>query len=226
MATSPIVMMVFAWALVSERLRVLSLVGAVVGLAGVILMLATDAAAIDGWGVAASIAAMSMSSLGYVLTKRWGGGVDLLALTSWQLIAGGAMLVPVAFIWEGTPPELGLAQVAAFGYVSVIATALAFVAWFAALRRLPAGTVGLIGLLNPVTGVLLGTMVAGESLAAPQLIGLALVFTGIVLGQSITPRSARRRGRRVTMSADDESMAWCQSCPRSTRSWASSASAR
>ena len=32
----------------------------------------------------------------------------------------------------------------------------AFVAWFAGLKHLEAGTVGLIGLLNPVTGVLVG----------------------------------------------------------------------
>ena len=60
--------------------------------------------------------------------------------------------------------------------------ALAFAAWFAGLRHLPAGTVGLIGLLNPVTGVLLGTAVAGEVLTVQQLCGLVLVLVGVVLG--------------------------------------------
>lgn len=197
MATSPIVMMAFAWLLVSERLRALPLVGAVVGLAGVVLMLVTGAASVDPWGVAASIAAMSMSSLGYILAKRWGGGVDLLALTSWQLIAGGAMLVPFAFAVEGAPPALDAPALAAFGYVSIVATALAFVAWFGGLRHLDAGTVGLIGLLNPVTGVLLGVLVAGETLSMQQLVGLALVFVGIVMGQPIVARGIRVRKSRT-----------------------------
>ncbi|MDF2574854.1 MAG: EamA family transporter [Agromyces sp.] len=191
MATSPIVMMLFAWLLVSERLRVLPLSGAVVGLAGVVLMLVTGEASVDPWGVAASVAAMCMSSLGYILAKRWGGGVDVLALTSWQLIAGGIMLVPAAIVWEGAPPALDAPALLAFGYISIVATAIGFVAWFTGLRHLDAGTVGLIGLLNPVTGVLLGVLVGGESLSAQQLIGLVLVFLGIVMGQPVVARGIR-----------------------------------
>lgn len=191
MATSPIVMMGFAWLLVSERLRVLPLAGAIVGLAGVVLMLATGEASVDVWGVAASVAAMCMSSLGYILAKRWGGGVDVLSLTSWQLIAGGTMLVPAALVWEGAPPALDAPALLAFGYVSIVATAVGFVAWFIGLRHLDAGTVGLIGLLNPVTGVLLGVAVARESLSWQQLLGLVLVFLGIVMGQPVVARGIR-----------------------------------
>ncbi|WP_202865750.1 EamA family transporter [Kribbella turkmenica] len=84
---------------------------------------------------------------------------------------------------EGRPPVLDLAAVAGFAYVGLIATALAFTAWFTGLRQLPAATVGLIGLLNPVTGVLLGTTLSGELLTLPQLLGLALVLGGITLAR-------------------------------------------
>lgn len=65
--------------------------------------------------------------------------------------------------------------------------------WFTGLRKLSAGTVGLIGLLNPVTGVLLGTLIAGETLSIRQLCGIALVIAGIVLGQRRPPRVSRER---------------------------------
>ncbi|MFD2351303.1 DMT family transporter [Nonomuraea ferruginea] len=164
MATSPMVMMLFAWAALSERPRVAHLAGACVGIAGVGLMLLEDMGAAGLTGILASVSAMTMSSLGYVLAKRWSGDVDVFSLTSWQLIAGGAALVPVAVAVEGAPPSLDGPALLGFGYVTVIATALAFAAWFAGLRHLSAGTVGLIGLLNPVTGVLLGTVLAGETL--------------------------------------------------------------
>lgn len=197
MATSPVVMMLFAWLLAGERLRAVPLVGAAVGLAGVVLLLATDATAVDPLGVAASLAAMLLSSLGYVLAKRWRDGTEVLAVTAWQLVAGGLMLVPAALLVEGAPPALGVVEVAGFAYVSVIATAVAFVAWFSGLAHLPAGTVGLVGLLNPVTGVLLGTMLAGEVLGAWQLAGLGLVLAGILLGQPAAARAAERmRPRR------------------------------
>lgn len=200
MATSPVVMMLLAWLLAGERLRAVPLVGAAVGLAGVVLLLATDAAAVDPLGVAASVAAMLLSSLGYVLAKRWRDGTEVLAVTAWQLVAGGLMLVPAAVLVEGAPPALGIVEVAGFAYVSVIATAVAFVAWFSGLAHLPAGTVGLIGLLNPVTGVLLGTLLAGELLGAWQLAGLGLVLVGILLGQPTASRIAGRIRARVRRS--------------------------
>uniref|UniRef100_A0AAU2JJN7 DMT family transporter n=1 Tax=Streptomyces sp. NBC_00049 TaxID=2903617 RepID=A0AAU2JJN7_9ACTN len=183
MATAPLVMMLIAWALVAERPGPRHLAGAAVGVAGVCLMLLTSAVSLDVLGVLASVAAMAMASLGFVLAKRWSAGVDVLASTSWQLLGGALVLLPLAAAMEGTPPALDGPALLGFGYVTVVATALAFAAWFAGLRHLPAGTVGLLGLLNPVTGVLLGTAIAGEALGVRQLCGLALVLAGIFLGR-------------------------------------------
>ncbi|WP_417235282.1 DMT family transporter [Arthrobacter sp.] len=183
MATSPVAMMLMAWALISERPRIPILAGAALGITGVSVMLLTGTTAVRGTGVAASLAAMGMSSLGYVLAKKWGTGGDTVAQTSWQLIAGGTLLIPAALLLEGAPPQLDGPAIVAFSYVSVIATAVAFACWFAALGRLGAGTVGLIGLLNPITGVLLGTAIAGEVLTGRQMGGMALILLGILLGQ-------------------------------------------
>ncbi|MFE6286606.1 DMT family transporter [Streptomyces sp. NPDC057877] len=189
MAVSPLTMMLIAWPLVSERPRTPHLTGAAIGLAGVCLMLLTGADGVNPWGVLASAAAMLVSSFGYVLTKRWGTDTDVLASTAWQLTAGGLLLLPAAAAVEGPPPALSLSALLAFAYVALVATALAFTVWFTGLRHLPAGTVGLIGLVNPVTGVLLGTALASETLTAQQLGGLALVLTGVALGR---PTRARR----------------------------------
>lgn len=196
MATGPLVMMLLAWPLVGERPRWLSLFGAALGIAGVAAMLFSGGAAINVGGVLASLAAMVMSSIGFVLTKRWGGGVDVLSLASWQLIAGGLSLIPLALIIEGAPPALDGTEVLAFAYVSIVATALAYVAWFTGLKHLDAGTVGLIGLLNPITGVLLGLAIAGESLTPQQLVGLLLTLSGILLGQRAGRRATQRPDRR------------------------------
>ncbi|MFS1299358.1 EamA family transporter [Streptosporangium longisporum] len=200
MAASPVVMMLLAWPVLSERPRIAHLAGAGAGVTGVCLMLFTGAAAVDALGVLASVAAMVMSSIGHVLAKRWNDAdTDVTASTSWQLIAGGVVLLPFAVVLEGPPPDLDGPALLAFGYVTVVATALAFVAWFAGLRHLPTGTVGLAGLLNPVTGVLLGTTVAGEALTGRQLCGLALTLLGVLLGQPAAARLlalARSRAER------------------------------
>ncbi|MFE2061644.1 EamA family transporter [Streptomyces sp. NPDC059467] len=193
MAVSPLTMTLMAWPLVSERPRTAHLAGAAIGLGGVCLMLLTGAEDISVPGVLASAAAMLVSSFGHILAKRWNAGTDVLASTAWQLTAGGLFLLPVAAAVEGPPPALSPTALLAFVYVALVATALAFVAWFTGLRHLPAGTVGLIGLLNPLTGVLLGTVVAGEVLTGRQLLGLLLVLVGVTLGR---PARAGRPGQR------------------------------
>ncbi|WP_344574991.1 DMT family transporter [Streptomyces lunalinharesii] len=188
MALSPLAMALIAWGLLGERPRAGHLVGAAVGAGGVGLMLLTASMAVDPVGVLASVGAMGMSSLGYVLAKRWSAGddgaeVDVLASTAWQLVAGGLLLLPFAVVVEGAPPVLDGRALWGFGYVTVVATAVAFATWFAGLRRLPAATVGLIGLLNPVTGVLLGTALSGEALGGREWCGLLLVLGGVFLGR-------------------------------------------
>ena len=101
-------------------------------------------------------------------------------------------------IFEGAPPALDGAALGGFAYVGLVATALAFTAWFTGLRHLSAATVGLIGLLNPVTGVLLGVLVSGEVLTLRQVLGLALVLLGIAL-------SRPRRGSGVEVQREEPS---------------------
>ncbi|GLW72805.1 ABC transporter permease [Kitasatospora phosalacinea] len=205
MALSPLALTLCAWLLAGERPRPAQLSGGAVGVGGAALMLGGDAGPVDGAnglpGLLASLGALLASSVGYVLAKRWaapadgGGTPGVLASTAWQLTLGGLLLLPVAALSEGAPPALDGSASAAFGYTSLVATALAFLVWFTGLRRLPAATVGLIGLLNPVTGVLLGTALDGEPLGPARLLGMALVATGLLLGR---PRPTRTPPRPRT----------------------------
>ena len=193
MALSALVMALLAWPLLRERPRAVSLIGAVVGFSGVCLMLWGDAGALNPWGIAASLAAMLMFAVGFILAKRWGTHVDPIALTSWQLIAGAVLVLPAALLAEGAPPALDPPAILAFLYVTLIATALANVAWLVALRNLPTASVGLVGLLNPITGVALGVLIAAEPFGPRQAIGVALVLVGVLLGQR-QPRGLKMEG--------------------------------
>ena len=200
MALSPVPLMLLGWALLAQRPAISAAIGAALGIGGVVVMLAGGNGAIDGWGLLASVTAMLMSSVGFVLARRWSDGIDALSLTSWQLLAGGLVLLPPALLFEGGPPALDLSSVAGFAFVSFIAGALAFACWFTGLKHLDAGVVGLIGLLNPATGVVLGNALAGETFTARQLVGLALVAVGVLLGQPAVAGLLRRRRLRIRTS--------------------------
>lgn len=190
MSTSALVMMLFAWAMLRQRPRVIAVLGALVGLTGVAIMLGLGGGPVDVWGVAVSLGAMVASSFGYILTAKWGSDVPAITMSAWQLVGGSLLLIPVALLVEGAPPALTPSSALGFAYLTVIATAVAYVAWFTGLRRLPAGVVGVVGLLNPVTGVALGVLIAGEAFGLAQGIGLALVLGGIALG-SLPPLRTR-----------------------------------
>ncbi|WP_434922840.1 DMT family transporter [Glutamicibacter sp. PAEs-4] len=182
MASSAGVLMLFAWLMLGERPARWPMIGALMGFIGVAVMVFDAQGGIDIRGIISSLVAMLCSSAGFILTKRWSQGLPIVRVTAWQLVAGGAVLVPCALLVHGAPPQLGIQAAAGFGYVSLVATAAAYLAWFTGLRQLPATSVGLIGLLNPVTGVLLGTLLAAESLGLQSILGMALVLGGVLLG--------------------------------------------
>jgi probable blue pigment (indigoidine) exporter len=192
-ATAPLMIMLVAWPVVGERPRAASLLGAGVGAVGVALLVLRAGFAVDPIGVAASFGAVAMSSLGFVLVKRWRPPVDLLTFTAWQLVAGGLVLLPVALLVEGAPPPLDVSAVGGFLYLGLAGTVVAYVVWFRGLRLLPAAAVSLVGLLNPVAGIVVGVALAGEAFGGAQALGLLLVLTGIVAGQPAVVDRLRRR---------------------------------
>ena len=196
MSLSPLVIAGAAWLLIQERPTARIALGAVVGAAGVLLIVGTATGALDGWGIAASVASMVLSSVGAVLMKRWQDDTPVLTITAWQLVVGGIELLIAAMIIEGAPPALTVTEAVAFAYASLIATALGFVCWFTGFRHLPAGVVGVIGLLNPVTGVALGVLAGGEALSLLQAVGIVLVLASVAIVN--VPRRAPARHPRLT----------------------------
>lgn len=182
MSTSAAALLLLSWIVLRQRPTLAASFGALLGIVGVVIMLQPGGGAVDAWGVAASVVAMLASSLGFVLTRRWGSDIPPLTMTAWQLIAGSLVVAPVAIVVEGMPPALDAPALLGFAYVILIATALAYAAWFTGLAHLPGAVVGVIGLLNPVTGVLLGVAVAHEPFGVAQLVGLVLVVVGVAAG--------------------------------------------
>ena len=167
-------------------------VGAIAA-AGVAMVVVRPGADIDPVGVLAAVAANVSFAAGVVLTKRWPSSSTGLAATGWQLLLGGALLLPLAIAVEGAPPVLTVTNVAAFAYLTLVATALAFLVWFSGIERLPAAAPPLLGLAAPVTGAVLGWLVLGQSLSPLQLVGFAITLATIAYAAGVPVDRARSR---------------------------------
>ncbi|HEY0904133.1 MAG TPA: EamA family transporter [Marmoricola sp.] len=194
-ATTPFVVALLAWALVKERPTPGAIGGAALGVVGVALLVLRAGFRVDPLGVAASLSAVLLFSVGIVLVKRWRPPVDMLTFTSWQLVAGGLAIAPVAILVEGAPPTVDTAAVAGYLYIGLVGTVLAYAVWFLGIGRLPATAVALVGLLNPVSGTVIGVSLAGEPFGPVQLVGTVLVISGITVGTVRRPVSAPPRVR-------------------------------
>lgn len=192
MALSPLALAGFGWMVLRERPTAKLLGGAAAGIVGVLLLIGGASGELSLGGICASLTALACSSLGSALAKRWRDDTPLIALTAWQVAAGGLLLMIAAIAVEGGPPHPDLVETVGFAFSSLIATALASMTWFASISRLPVTLVGVVGLLNPITGITLGTLVAGETLTVAQSGGIAVALAGMALATTGGRRWARR----------------------------------
>lgn len=193
-AVQPLLVALFASRWIGERLTLRKLAAGTAGIAGVGLLVLQAQARLDAMGVAAALGGAVAMAAGVVLTKKWGVPDTLLAATSWQLVAGGLFLLPVALLVEGPPPMLTGTNVAGYAYLGLVGTALAYVLWFRGLHRLPASSAALLGLLSPVVAAAVGWLLAGQALSPGQCLGAAIVLGALVLaGPAGNRRGIRRR---------------------------------
>lgn len=183
-ATQPLLVAGLAARLIGERLtrrRLLALVG---GLAGVALLVLRAQARLDAVGVTAAVGGALAMATGVVLAKRWGRPAPLLAVTGWQLVAGGLLLAPLALAVEGPPPTVSAGNLAGFAYLSLVGTAVAYALWFRGIGALPVTDVTILGLLSPLVATLLGWMVLGQTLTAGQVLGSLIVLAALGITQT------------------------------------------
>lgn len=191
-ALQPLVVAGLAAVLLGQRLSPRTAVAAVAGVAGMSLLVLQANARLDPVGLAAAFAGTLAMASGVVLSKHWTTSAPLLAVTGWQLVAGGLLLLPVTLVFEGLPTEpLTAANLAGYGYLTTVGTALAYSLWFWGIRALPPTNVSFLGLLSPLVATALGWGVLDQRLTAAQGLGGLVVLAAVVIAQLRTGRPDR-----------------------------------
>ncbi|KOX15839.1 ABC transporter permease [Saccharothrix sp. NRRL B-16348] len=182
-AVQPLVVAGLAVVLLGQRMTTRTALAGVAGVVGVALLVLRGDARLDLVGVAAALGGAVVMAAGVVLSKRWTTPAPLLAVTGWQLVAGGVVLLPVTLVVEGLPPALTAANVGGFVYLGVIGGALSYALWFRGIRMLAATQVTFLGLLSPVVATGVGWLVLSQELTALQVVGAAVVLGALVVAQ-------------------------------------------
>ncbi|MGN6695104.1 MAG: EamA family transporter [Aquihabitans sp.] len=204
----PILVALFSWLVVGRRPRLHELVVGVIAAIGVALVVVRPGAGLDATGVLMALGANVSFAFGVVLTKRFPTPPNRLAATGWQLSMAGVLLSVVALGAEGAPPHLTGSNLLGFAYLTVVATAIAYVLWFDGIRKLPAIAPPLLGLAAPITGAAMGWIVLGQSLSPVQLLGFAITIGAIARGATLSEPVGRAASLPASTGGPVPSPAW------------------
>jgi drug/metabolite transporter (DMT)-like permease len=183
-ATTPLFTVLVMAAAGEEALSRRRLAGAIIGLAGVAILRGQSLQSTSGETI--GILLCLGAALSYGLSALWGrrklANVPPLAGAGGQLICASPVMLLLAALVEW-PHGLSMPGPATWGALlatAMLSTALAYVVFFQILRRSGASNVMLVTLLIPVTAILLGHFVLGETLTSQEIAG-ALVIGGALL---------------------------------------------
>ncbi|CQR65190.1 EamA family transporter [Streptomyces leeuwenhoekii] len=121
---------------------------------------------------------------------------DPLGVIAYGLLVGAVVLTAVARPWGmdwsvlgGTASMNGtsVAAVVLLAWIVLVATVAAYVTGVLSVRRLSPQVAGVVACLEAVIATVLAWVLLGEHLAAPQLLGGAVVLAGAFIAQSSAP---------------------------------------
>lgn len=171
------------------------LAGALVGLAGIVLVIGPSVLVNAGdhlLGMAITFLAPLSHTLGAIYARRQ-PGLAAPAMATGQMIFGALILSPLALALEaplGLSPGMG--AIGAILVAGVACTAFAMSLYFVVVRRIGATRSSLVPLFFPVVAVFLGAAVLGERLPIEAFAGLALIMAGaLAVGGSAPAKPPR-----------------------------------
>ena len=187
-ATTPFfTILVAGFFLTDERFSVLRVLGVVVGFSGVILLVGPEALGslgADFWAQLCALGAALSYGFASVFGRRFRElKVDPVMVATGQVTMSSLVLWPIALWIDGPQDILGLSFNAAasmFG-LAVLCTSFAYILYFRILERAGATNISLVTFLVPISAIILGVLVLGESIFIKEIIGMTLIGLGLAI---------------------------------------------
>lgn len=192
--TMPIWTLLIAWPILGERIRGKQWLAALSTLTGLVLI-------IEPWNMHSSLFSKFLGvmaalcwAIGTVLVKRLRSQqqVDLLSLTTWQMLLGAAPLVLLALVVPERPTDWSMSYIGILTFMAVISTAMCWWLWITILDRVPAWEASLSVLGTPVVAIVSSRLILGEEFKIGELTGILLIGGGLALLSLIGWAASRR----------------------------------
>ena len=170
-----------------KQLRARQWIGLLIGFLGIVVLvwpdLSTGGAVRRGmiWGVIAVQIACAGWAVGSAYTRRHVMPADVLGAAAIQMLFGGIfMTIAGTALGEWSRLSFTAKTTAAFLYLTIPGSIIAFAAYSYALRHLDVAVMSLYTYINPLIAVALGAWLLDEPLGWPMFVACALIAVGVV----------------------------------------------
>lgn len=196
--TMPIWTLLIAWPMLGERIRGMQWLAALSTLSGLLLI-------IEPWDMHSGLFSKFLGvmaalcwAIGTVLVKRLRSRkkVDLLSLTTWQMLMGSVPLLLLALVIPERATDWSMAYTGILVFMSLITTALCWWLWINILDRVPAWEASLSVLGTPVVAIVSSRMMLDEAFKPSEVAGILLIGSGLALLTLIGWLASRRSALR------------------------------
>ncbi len=184
--SSPILAGLLAWGVRGERPSSRWLLATALAIAGCGLLVTTGGEIeLDALGIGLAVGAGGAYALYTLMTKalleaKNEGGISAVAATAITFTLGALFLLPFLFMgdlsWIAQPRGLLVAL-----HLGVVTVALGYLLFSMGLQQVSVATAATLTLAEPLTAATLGVVVLGETLTPMALLGIALLFAGLLI---------------------------------------------
>jgi drug/metabolite transporter (DMT)-like permease len=167
--------------LTGDRPPAAALAGVIVGFGGLVILVRPSGGA-PLWGLLLVVLAAAMWAMGSFVSGRLPLPSDSFAVTSYEMLFGGLILLPIGL--ATTHPhfsEFSARSIFGFFYLVTFGSVVGFTAYVWLLDNAPIGRVATYAYVNPVVAIALGAIVLHESITLTIVLGATIVLACVAL---------------------------------------------
>lgn len=195
---NPILAPAFAFVLLDQRLDVVSILGIVLGLVGVVILVQPSPDALTAGSTLGKVSVLGAAvavAFGSVLLQRLGATIDSIPLTTWAMVLGAVLLHGMSYGLGEAPTSGTLTPdiVSAVLVVGVLSTALAYPIYFTLIRQIGPVRANLVAYTVPIFAALTGLLLFGTGVTSATVLGFLVVVSGVSVLERRVLRDELRR---------------------------------
>ncbi len=185
-ACLPLMVAVAAWFFLSESINSKTIIGLILSICGVILLTIFQSRQVDAphpvLGNILEVGAMLSACANLILIKKLSSNYGTWSLTGMQIIAGTIFFLPgIRYIINADPSIWTMQLIFLLLYLGICVSFLAFGLYNWGISKIKVSRASIFINLIPVTAVMLGWLILGETLNSKQMIAAIIVISGVFL---------------------------------------------